>query len=167
MQGVAFRYVSICEESYSIATVHQLSLWKKDILNDLTSCNEAQWDGGSYRWCCECPKCAFSYALIEAVTDYNFAMQVVGQDLLSIKKLEDVWSRLSNSDAEKPFECVGEQRETLMALAKCKKRRLINGEPLGFLAQIPNIEFDESYLRISPPRDIPNQHQEKLNYVLT
>ncbi|MBC6474140.1 MAG: hypothetical protein GDA48_16120 [Hormoscilla sp. GM102CHS1] len=136
-------------------------------MNDLTSCNEAQWDGGSYRWCCECPKCAFSYALIEAVTDYNFAMQVVGQDLLSIKKLEDVWSRLSNSDAEKPFECVGEQRETLMALAKCKKRRLINGEPLGFLAQIPNIEFDESYLRISPPRDIPNQHQEKLNYVLT
>ena len=93
-------------------------------------------------------------------------MEVVGQDLLSMKKLEDVWSRLSNSDAEKPFECVGEQRETLIALAKCKKQRLVNNQPLGFLAQIPNIEFDESYLRISPPRNIPNQHQEQLNSTL-
>ena len=165
-KGLPFRYVSICEESYSIATVNQLALWKKDILNDLTSCNEAQWDEGSYRWCRQCPKCAFSYALIEAVTDYRFAMQVVGEDLLSSQKLEDVWSRLSNADAEKPFECVGEQRETLMALAKCKKQRLINGEPLGFLSQIPNIEFDESYLRISPPENIPKQHQEQLYSVL-
>ncbi|MEL7036419.1 MAG: hypothetical protein AAFO04_12470 [Cyanobacteria bacterium J06592_8] len=165
-KGLPFRYVSICEESYSIATVHQLSLWKKDILNDLTSCNEAQWDEGSYRWCCQCPKCAFSYALIEAVTDYTFAIQVVGKDLLSLKELDEVWSRLSDSNAEKPFECVGEQRETLMALAKCKKQRLMNSQPLGFLAQIPNIEFDESYLQISPPRNIPQQHQEKLNSVL-
>lgn len=166
-KGLPQRYVSICEESYSIATVHQLYLWKKSILKELTSCNEAQWDLGSYQWCCNCPKCAFSYALIEAVTGYHFAMQVVGQDLLSIQKLEDVWKRLSDGNSEKPFECVGEQRETLMALAKCKKQRLKNGEPLGFLTRIPNIEFDESLRKISPPENIPKQHQEKLNSVLT
>ncbi|MDJ1185689.1 hypothetical protein [Roseofilum casamattae] len=165
-KGLPFRYISICEESYSIATVYQLSLWNKTILNELSSCNEAQWDKGSYRWCGQCPKCAFSYALIESFTDYNFAVQVVGKDLLSMANLEDIWNRLSNSNAEKPFECVGEQRETLMALVRCKKQRLRNNEPLGFLAQIPNIEFDDSYLHISPPPTIPEQHQEQLRAVL-
>jgi hypothetical protein len=165
-KGFPFSYVSICEEVYSIATVHQLSLWKKSILNDLTSCNEAQWAPGDSRWCGHCPKCAFSYALIEAATDYSFAMQVVGEDLLSITTLEDVWRRLFDSNSEKPFECVGEKRETLMALAKCKKQRLQNGEPLGFLAHIPNIEFDEFLLKISAPQNIPKGHQEKLNSVL-
>ncbi len=166
-KGLPFIYVSICENIYSIATVNQLSLWNRNILKELTSCNEAQWDEGSYRWCCQCPKCAFSYALIEAVTDYDFAIEVVGEDLLKAKKLEEVWRRLSDSDSEKPFECVGEQRETLMALAKCQKQRLKNGEPLGFLSQIPNMEFDESYLQISPPQNIPKLDREKLNSVLT
>ncbi len=167
LKGLPFRYVSIAESIYSIATVAQLSVWNKSILKDLTSCNEAQWDIGSYRWCCDCPNCAFSYVLIEAATGYDFAIQVVGGDLLSVKKLEEVWRRLSDSNSEKPFECIGEQRETLMALAKCKKQRLKNGQPLGFLAQIPNIEFDESLLIISTPRNIPKQHQDKLNLVLT
>jgi hypothetical protein len=166
-KGLPFRYVSICEESYSIATVNQLSLWKKTILNSLTSCNEAQWNSGDVRWCCNCPKCAFSYALIEAVTDYSFAKQVVGEDLFSFTKLEEVWRRLFDPSSEKPFECVGEKRETLMALAKCKKQRLKNGEHLGVLAQIPNIEFDESLLKISAPQNIPKEHQDKLNSVLT
>ncbi|MEN8215228.1 MAG: hypothetical protein ABFS56_02410 [Pseudomonadota bacterium] len=166
-KGLPFTYVSLCEEVYSIATVHQLSLWNKSLLNDLTSCNESQWSPGDFRWCCSCPKCAFSYALIEAATDYRFATQVVGEDLFSLTKLEEVWKRLFDPNSEKPFECVGEKRETLMALAQCKKQRLKNGEPLGILAQIPHIEFDESLLKISAPQNILKKHQEKLNSVLT
>ena len=165
-KGLPFRYVSICEEAYSMGTVHQLSLWQKDLLKQLTSCNEAQWDEGDYRWCCKCPKCAFSYALIEAVTDSSFAIEAVGQDLLTTKQLDDIWSRLSSSDAEKPFECVGEQRETLMALVKCKQQRLANSESLGFLSQIPDLEFDESYLQVSAPDNIPELHKEVLNAAL-
>ena len=52
-----------------------------------------------------------------------------------------------------------------MALAKCKKQRLKNGEPLGILAEIPDIEFDNSLLQISTPQNIPTEHQEKLNSV--
>ena len=37
----------------------------------------------------------------------------------------------------------------------------------GVLAQIPNIEFDESLLKISAPQNIPKEHQDKLNSVLT
>ncbi len=162
-KGLPFSYVSICEEVYSIGTVHQLSLWNKNILNELTSCNEAQWSPEDIRWCCNCPKCAFSYALIEAVTDSRFATQAVGKDLFNLTKLEDIWKRLFDANSEKPFECVGEKRETLMALVKCKKQRLKNGEPLGILAEIPDIEFDNSLLQISPPQNIPREHQEKLN----
>ncbi|MGD1717601.1 hypothetical protein [Dapis sp. BLCC M172] len=166
-KNLPFSYVSICEEVYSIGAVHQLSLWNQNILNELTSCNEAQWSPEDIRWCCNCPKCAFSYALIEAVTDSRFATQVVGKDLFNLTKLEDIWKRLFDPNSEKPFECVGEKRETLMALAKCKKQRLKNGEPLGILAEIPDIKFDNSLLQISPPENIPTEHQEKLNSVLT
>ena len=166
-KGFPFKYVSICENSYSIATVNELSLWQKNLLTQLTSCNEAQWDVGDVRWCCNCPKCAFSYALIEAVTDYSFAQQVVGKDLFRLKPLADVWKCLYDPSSEKPFECVGEKRETLMALAKCKKQRLENGESLGILAQIPNIEFDDSLLKVSAPHNIPKQYQKQLNSVLT
>lgn len=165
-KNLPFRYVSLCEESYSIATVNELSLWNKKILNDLTSCNEAQWNTEDIRWCCNCPKCAFSYALIESVTDYSFAKQAVGKDLFSLTQLEDIWKRLYDPNTEKPFECVGEKRETLMALVKCKQQRLKNGEPLGVLISIPNVEFDESLLKVSAPQNIPKQHQERLNSVL-
>ncbi|MGK7918688.1 MAG: hypothetical protein AB4080_01590, partial [Trichodesmium sp.] len=53
-KNLPFSYVSICEEVYSIGAVHQLSLWNKNILNDLTSCNEAQWSPEDIRWCCNC-----------------------------------------------------------------------------------------------------------------
>jgi|GEM_PF-2131160 len=165
-KGLPFQYVSICEEVYSIGAVHQLSIWHKNILNDLTSCNEAQWDPKNIRWCCNCPKCAFSYALIESVTDYNFAQKAVGKDLFAVTQLEYIWKLLFDPNFEKPFECVGEKRETLMALAKCKKQRLEKGQPLGILAQIPNIEFDENLLKINSPSNIPKEDQEKLNAVL-
>jgi len=166
-KGLPFRYVSICEEVYSLGTVHQLSLWNKNILKELTSCNEAQWAPDSSRWCCRCPKCAFSYALIEAVTDYNFATGVVREDLFSLKELEELWTRLFDPSAEKPFECVGEKHETLMALVRCKKQRLKNGEPLGTLTLIPDIEFDNYLLRIFPPQNIPKPHRDKLDSVVT
>ena len=166
-KGLPFRYVSICEEVYSIATVNQLSLWNKSILKELTCCNEAQWAPGSSRWCCRCPKCAFSYALIEAATDRDFAIGVVGEDLFIFKEIEDIWTRLFDPSAEKPFECVGEKRETLMALIKCKQQRLKNGQPLGALAVIPDVEFDNSLLMISPPNNIPTPHRDKLDSVVT
>ena len=113
------------------------------------------------------PKCAFSFALIEAATDYDFAIQVVGEDLFSLQKLEELWTRLFDPNAEKPFECVGEKRETLMALAKCKEQRLKNGKSLGALAVIPDVEFDNSLLMISAPTNIPQPHRMKLDSVLT
>ena len=54
-----------------------------------------------------------------------------------------------------------------MALVKCRKQHLKNGESLGILAEIPEVEFDKSLLKISTPKNIPIQHQEKLNLVLT
>ncbi len=164
-KGLPFRYVSICEEVYSIGTVYQLSFWNKSILKDLASCNEAQWAPGSSRWCCSCPKCAFSYALIEAATDRDFAIEVVGEDLFNLKQLDELWIRLFDLNTEKPFECVGEKRETLMALVQCKKQRLKNGEPLGALAVISDVEFDISLLMISPPQNIPKPHINQLDSV--
>ncbi|CDN14161.1 hypothetical protein RintRC_1582 [Richelia intracellularis] len=79
----------------------------------------------------------------------------MGEDLFILKEFEERWKRLFDPSAEKPFECVREKRETLMALVKCKQQDLKNGEPLGVLPVIPDIEFDESLLMILPPKNIP------------
>ncbi|NEO68469.1 hypothetical protein [Moorena sp. SIO3H5] len=133
--------------------------------SSFTSFNEAQWAPGSSPWCCGCPKCAFSFALIEAATDYDFAIDVVGEDLFSLKKLEELWIRLFDPRAEKPFECVGEKCETLMALVQCKQQRIKNGQPFGALAEIPDVKFDNSLLMISPPKNSPTPHRDKLDSV--
>ncbi len=161
-KGLPFKYISICEEIYSISTVYHLSIWNQNLLKQITSCNEAQWAEGDSQWCCRCPKCAFSYALIEAVTNRRFAIEMVGEDLFRVAQLEDTWRRLFDPKTEKPFECVGAKRETLMALIKCKENRLKNNEPLGILAQIPDLEFDKSLLDIYAPKNIPDLDRNKL-----
>lgn len=166
-KGLPFRYTSICEESYSITAVDQLSHWNRDLLKDLTCCNEAQWSLDAERWCCKCPKCAFSYALIEASTSRQFAMEAVGKDLLNQPDLAQIWTRLYDPEKEKPFECVGEKYETLMALVRCKERRVKNDEPLGALELIPDSEFDMNLLQTRAPNNIPLDHQHRLNAVLT
>lgn len=165
-KGLPFRYISICEESYSIAAVEQLARWNQNSLKELTCCNEAQWSLDAERWCCNCPKCAFSYALIEASTSRNFAIGAVGKDLLSQHNLREVWQRLYDPEQEKPFECVGEKYETLMALVRCKERRVKNGEPLGALDLIPDSEFDLALLQTCAPSNIPMAHQNRLNSIL-
>jgi len=91
----------------------------------------------------------------------------VGKDLFSLQKLEELWTRLFDQNAQKPFECVGEKCETLMALAKCKEQPLKNGKSLGVIAVIPDVKFDNSLLMISAPTNIPPPHRKKLDSVLT
>ena len=54
-----------------------------------------------------------------------------------------------------------------MALVKCKQHRLKNKEPLGILADIPDVEFDKYLLRISSPHNTPKSHRDKLDAVVT
>lgn len=40
------------------------------------------------------------------------------------------------------------------------------GQPLGALPEIPDVKFDNSLLMISPPKNIPTPHRDKLDSVV-
>ncbi len=165
-KGLPFRYVSLCENVYSFGAVAQLATWWPEAVACLTSCNEAQWQPGPTRWCHSCPKCAFSYALIEACTDRQTAIRTVGDDLLLKPELARTWRALFDPALEKPFECVGAKREVASALHHMQARRLQSGEPMGFLASEMSLFSDPALLRIGLPSGIPEEHQGKLRAVL-
>ncbi len=161
-----FVYVSMCEEVHSVKAVECLATWSPDLLKLLSSCNEAQWNPRSGQWCRQCSKCAFSFALIEAVTSRSVACDIVGEDLLLNPTLETTWESLYHPDREKPFECVGEKQETLWSLLQAKARRILNQEPLGFLERIPSTLNPSVDFSLNVPHNIPVEHQHQLLRVL-
>jgi len=88
------------------------------------SCNQSH---GNRRWCRSCEKCAFVYALLSAFLPTDRVVRIFGKDLFADIKMVPIYEELLGRKAglhhTKPFECVGEAKETLVALALARKRR--------------------------------------------
>jgi hypothetical protein len=84
-----------------------------------TSCNRnwvlTQRSADAPRWCGECPKCAFSYALLSAYLDDDQLQAVFGANLYAKAELIPLYRELWGSEGFKPFECVGTPEETQAA----------------------------------------------------
>ena len=166
-KGLVFRYVSLCEEAYSLGAVNYLAKWNVDLLRRLASCNEAQWSRSSDRWCRACPKCAFSYALIEAAGGRELAIGTVGEDLILKPELLATWRALFDPALDKPFECVGEKRETAAALGKLKRDRAEAGFPLGWLKDLPETSDYNDFTPVLAPSGIPEADKQALAQAIT
>jgi UDP-N-acetyl-alpha-D-muramoyl-L-alanyl-L-glutamate epimerase len=67
-------------------------------------------------WCCECPKCRFVYLALAPFSDPAHLREVFGRDLLDEERQFDGFSLLTATGGHKPFECVGEEQESLAAI---------------------------------------------------
>jgi hypothetical protein len=79
------------------------------------SCNRAfrgarDFDG----WCGECPKCRFVYLMLAPFLARSRVRAIFGRDLLDEPEQVEGFGDLFAA-GRKPFECVGEQRESLLA----------------------------------------------------
>ena len=161
-KGLGFRYVSLCEQAYSLGTVEHLNRWNPELLRRISSCNEAQWSSRIGHWCRACPKCAFSYALLEAAAGHELAVATVGEDLVLKPQLRPIWQALFDPELEKPFECVGEKRETAAALGKIRRDRLMERVPLGWLKELRETPDYERFIKVMPPSGISEKHRRQL-----
>lgn len=82
-------------------------------LGQIISCNFAQI---GKRWCCNCPKCAFTFLLARAFFPKKEVLRAFGQNMFSQVGL---FRPLIDLDGRKPLECVGEKEESWMALYRC------------------------------------------------
>lgn len=78
-------------------------------------------DGGS-RWCHQCPKCAFVFALFAAFLRKNTLLEIFGRNLFDDTSLLPLYRELLGIEGFKPFECVGTPEETKAAFLLAHER---------------------------------------------
>jgi hypothetical protein len=67
-------------------------------------------------WCCECPKCRFVYLVLAPFSDPEQLRAIFGRDLLDEEQQYEGFALLTATGGHKPFECVGEEQESLAAI---------------------------------------------------
>jgi hypothetical protein len=84
-----------------------------------TSCNAIFRSDPALReasWCCECPKCRFVYLALAPFSTPEHLRAIFGRDLLAEEAQFAGFALLCASGGHKPFECVGEEQESLAAV---------------------------------------------------
>lgn len=74
-------------------------------------------------WCCDCPKCRFVFLALAPFSSPAHLREVFGRDLLDEEGQFEGFALLTATGGHKPFECVGEERESLAAI------RLLAADP--------------------------------------
>ena len=87
------------------------------------SCNAAyrQRADAEDRWCGHCPKCRFVGLMLAPFLEPDELTAIIGTDLFADPAQVEGFAALM-SDVDKPFECVGERRESAVALRLLSER---------------------------------------------
>lgn len=84
----------------------------------VTSCNKAfKLHDPTARWCGDCPKCRFVFLAMAPHMSRERLAHIFGHDLFADEAQTPGFLELLGVDAHKPFECVGEAEECLVALS--------------------------------------------------
>jgi UDP-N-acetyl-alpha-D-muramoyl-L-alanyl-L-glutamate epimerase len=67
-------------------------------------------------WCCDCPKCRFVFLALAPFSSPEHLREVFGSDLLEDDSQFADFALLTATGGHKPFECVGEEQESLAAI---------------------------------------------------
>lgn len=67
-------------------------------------------------WCCDCPKCRFVFLILAPFTEPAHLREVFGCDMLDDDRQYAGFALLTATGGNKPFECVGEEEESLAAI---------------------------------------------------
>jgi UDP-N-acetyl-alpha-D-muramoyl-L-alanyl-L-glutamate epimerase len=67
-------------------------------------------------WCCDCPKCRFVFLALAPFSQPAHLRELFGRDLLDDDTQFDGFALLTATGGHKPFECVGEEQESLAAM---------------------------------------------------
>lgn len=84
------------------------------------SCNEAYktFSGTkkpSKKWCCNCSKCLFTYVSLYPFIEEKELIKIFGENLFAKQELLGLMQELIGKKRFKPFECVGTQKENIIA----------------------------------------------------
>jgi UDP-N-acetyl-alpha-D-muramoyl-L-alanyl-L-glutamate epimerase len=70
----------------------------------------------SSSWCRDCPKCRFVFLAMAPFSEPDHMREIFGGDLLDDEHQFEGFALLAASGGHKPFECVGEEQESIAAM---------------------------------------------------
>jgi hypothetical protein len=103
----------------TLSELHIAQLFARHTAYDdvVTSCNQAfKLHDPTVRWCGNCPKCRFVFLAMAPAMSRDRITGIFGTDLLADPAQLRGFEELMGIDAHKPFECVGEVEESVVAL---------------------------------------------------
>jgi ribosomal protein L25 (general stress protein Ctc) len=115
--GLTNAYFSLLR---GMSELHIASLFARIEAYDavVTSCNVAfRLTDASARWCGDCDKCRFVFLALAPFTERKRLVGIFAKDMLTDTSQLPGYRELCGLAAHKPFECVGETDECLVALA--------------------------------------------------
>ena len=116
--GDSIRYYSLLRP-YSELRISELfsrSAFEK-YKNVFSSCNRAfTHNSDRMFWCGICPKCAFVFLALTPFIERSELETIWGKNLLLDESLEPHYRRLLGIEGDKPLECVGEIKESRVAM---------------------------------------------------
>lgn len=125
--GETYRYYSILRpfSELRIAEIFAKIAFDKYI-DVFSSCNRAYTlNSNKISWCGECAKCAFTFLVLTPFVEREKLESLwAGKNLLLDPSLNSTFNKLLGIDTEKPLECVGEIRESRVAMTLAQQQYL-------------------------------------------
>ncbi|MFG3447269.1 MULTISPECIES: UDP-N-acetyl-alpha-D-muramoyl-L-alanyl-L-glutamate epimerase [unclassified Stenotrophomonas] len=112
------------------------------------------------RWCGVCPKCHFVFLALAPFMPKTRLVRIFGRNLLDDMEQAGGFDALLEFQDHKPFECVGEGRESRAAMATLAARPEWNEDALvkRFIQEIQP-QLDGAELRIEPLLVLEGEHR--------
>lgn len=114
------KYFSLLRPFYELKIAEYFAKFGKKYFSSFSSCNVNfkifKKDKKNTYWCNSCPKCAFVYAILRPFLSKEETLSIFGRELYEDKNLENLFRELAGISGIKPFECVGESGEVVLAM---------------------------------------------------
>ncbi len=163
------RYVAADLRYYSLLRpLSELAVARQFAKNDhydahFSSCNRnfhILGERPAHRWCGVCPKCHFVFLALAPFMPKTRLVRIFGRNLLDDAAQAPGFDALLEFQDHKPFECVGEGRESRAAMATLASRAEWKEDALvaRFIREIqPQLEAGD--LRVEPLLALDTQHR--------
>jgi len=115
-----YKYFSLLRWFYEARIVKEVCNYKQYFWY-FSSCNNnfkivEKWNTSNKKWCLNCPKCAFVFALFRPYLSDSEVIEIFWWDMYSDPSQENVFRELLGISWIKPFECVWTQEEVIISM---------------------------------------------------
>ena len=127
------KYFSLLRGMYEYKIAEIFSQKSQKYLKVFSSCNNnfkidekkrlAWWN-----WCKSCPKCVFVFTILSAFLSKDDLLEIFWDDLYAKEDLENLFRELLWISWNKPFECVWESEEMILAMKKSLEKSRAMGD---------------------------------------